>query len=249
VIQHYPTLTSTMDRAGIFARAGAPEGIVVVSDEQTAGRGRGGRHWHSPPGPALYATLVLRPPVPPPALATLPLVAGVAVAEALEALTGAAVQLKWPNDVWLGTDPTHQKVAGILLTSAISGHQVSHVLCGIGINLATPLDHLPPGGTSVLATSSREIPAREMLAALLVTFSIRYHEFLEGNGRLALAAWRARAAMLGEMVTVEDAGIARTGQFVDIDVDGALLLEQDEGMLRVVAGDLTRGPQAAGCGA
>ena len=57
VVQHYATLTSTMDRAGVFARAGAPEGIVVVSEEQTAGRGRAGRTWHSPPGAALYATL------------------------------------------------------------------------------------------------------------------------------------------------------------------------------------------------
>ncbi|MCA9877789.1 MAG: biotin--[acetyl-CoA-carboxylase] ligase, partial [Thermomicrobiales bacterium] len=110
VIQHYPTLTSTMDRAAAFARGGGPEGVVVVSDEQTAGRGRASRAWYSPSGAALYATLLLRPPVPPPALATLPLLAGVAVAEVLESLTGAPAQLKWPNDVWLGGDPAHQKV-------------------------------------------------------------------------------------------------------------------------------------------
>jgi BirA family biotin operon repressor/biotin-[acetyl-CoA-carboxylase] ligase len=246
VIQHYPMLTSTMDRAGIFARAGAPEGIVVVSDEQTAGRGRGGRAWHSPPGAALYATLLLRPSVPPSALASLPLLTGVAVAEALEALTGAAVRLKWPNDVWLGSDPEQRKVAGILLTSAISGQQVSHVLCGIGVNLATPLDQLPPGATSVLAATGKAVNAREMLDALLAAFAVRYGEYLEASGRPALDAWQARAAMLGEVVTVQDAGQTRTERFAGIDTDGALLLEQDGAVHRVVAGDLTRGPRMAG---
>jgi BirA family biotin operon repressor/biotin-[acetyl-CoA-carboxylase] ligase len=246
VIQHYPTLTSTMDRAGIYARAGAPEGIVVVSDEQTAGRGRGGRVWHSPPGAALYATLLLRPAVPPPVLATLPLLAGVAVAEALEALTGAPVQLKWPNDVWMGSDLERRKVAGILLTSAISGQQVNHVLCGIGVNLTTPLDQLPPGGTSVLTATGQTVLPRKMLDALLPVFAERYSQFQEDAEHPSLDAWRARAAMLGEVVTVQDAGQSRTGRFTGIDGDGALLLEQDGVVQRVVAGDLTRGPQKAG---
>jgi BirA family transcriptional regulator, biotin operon repressor / biotin---[acetyl-CoA-carboxylase] ligase len=246
VIQHYPTLTSTMDRAALFARAGAPEGIVVVSDEQTAGRGRAGRAWHSPSGAALYATLLLRPNVPPPALATLPLLAGVAVAEALEFLTGAVVQLKWPNDVWLGSNPEQRKVAGILLTSAISGQQVNHVLCGIGVNLATPLDQLPPGATSVLAATGTSVRPSEMLDALLPAFAARYNAYQIAAGQPALDAWRTRAAMLGEVVTVQDAGQARTGRFAGIDTNGALLLEQGGAIHRVVAGDLTRGPQMAG---
>lgn len=246
VVQHYPTLSSTMDRAGVFARAGAPEGVVVVSGEQTAGRGRSGRAWHSPPGVALYATLLLRPDVPPPALATLPLMAGVAVAEALEALTGASVQLKWPNDVWLGSDPERRKVAGILLTSAISGQQVNHVLCGIGVNLAVALDQLPPGGASVLAATGRAVSTRDMLDALLATFADRYRAYLDAGGRPTLDAWLARAAMLGEVVTVQDAGHARTGRFAGIDTDGALLLTVESGTHRVVAGDLTRGPRVAG---
>jgi BirA family biotin operon repressor/biotin-[acetyl-CoA-carboxylase] ligase len=244
VIQHYPTLTSTMDQAAILARSGAPEGIVVVSDEQTAGRGRAGRAWYSPPGAALYATLLLRPAVSPAALSTLPLLTGVAVAEALESLTGASAQLKWPNDVWLGCDPGRRKVAGILLTSALAGQRVAHVLCGIGINLTTPLEHLPAEGTSVLAATGHAMSAREMLDALLPAFAERYREYQDSAGQASLDAWRARAAMLGEVVTVQDAGQARTGRFTGIDAAGALLLEQDGVVHRVVAGDLTRGPRA-----
>ncbi len=246
VIQRYPTVTSTMDRAGVFARAGGPEGIVVVSDQQTAGRGRGGRAWHSPPGAALYATLLLRPSVPPPSLATLPLVVGIAVAEALESLTAMPIQLKWPNDVWIGSDPERQKVAGILLTSAVAGQQVDHVLCGIGVNLTSPAEHLPPGGTSILTATAQAFAPPVVLDALLAAFAARYLEYLESNGQPVLNSWRARAALLGEMVTIEDAGQTRTGRFIDIDTDGALLLEQDGEMHRVVAGDLTRGPRMAG---
>ena len=246
VVQHYPTLSSTMDRAGIFARAGAPEGTVVVSDEQTAGRGRSGRTWHSPPGTSLSATLVLRPDVPPLALATLPLMAGIAVAEALESLTGAPVHLKWPNDVWMGSDPERRKLAGILLTSAISGQQVNHVLCGVGVNLTVALDQVPPGGTSVLAATGRAVSPRDMLDALLETFADRYRAYLDAGGRPTLDAWLARAAMMGELVTVQDAGQSRTGRFAGIDDDGALLLDHDGALHRVVAGDLTRGPRVAG---
>jgi BirA family biotin operon repressor/biotin-[acetyl-CoA-carboxylase] ligase len=243
IIQHYATLTSTMDRAGVFARAGAPEGIVVVSDEQTAGRGRSGRGWYSPAGAALYATLLLRPAVTPSRLATLPLVAGVAVAEALESLTGSPVRLKWPNDVWMGDEPDRQKVAGILLTSSLAGQRVGHVLCGIGINLATPEEELPPGGLSVLAASGQRVGTRDMLDALLAAFDVRYYQYLAGTEHQVLDAWRARAALLGEIVTVEDAGVARTGRFAGIDSDGALILEHDGVVRRVVAGDLTRGPR------
>ena len=234
-----------MDRAAIFARAGAPEGIVVMSDEQTAGRGRSGRAWHSPAGAALYATLLLRPDVAPSALATLPLVAGVAVAEALELLTGAPVQLKWPNDVLMGDEQGRQKVAGILLTSRLAGQRAGHVLCGIGINLATPQENLPPGGTSVLRASGQRLDSRDMLDALLAAFTARYDQYLEALEHLVLDAWRARAALMGEIVTVVDAGQVRTGRFVDIDRDGALRLEQDGVIHRVVAGDLTRGPRVA----
>lgn len=246
VVQHYPTLDSTMDRAAHFARSGAAAGTVVVSDEQTAGRGRAGRAWHSPPGTALYATLVLRPHLSPDRLTTLPLLVGVAVAEAIEALSGAPARLKWPNDVWLGDDPERQKVAGILLTSSMSGRQTSHVLCGIGINLTTPPALLPAGGMSVLMATGAAFSPVAMLHALLPAIGRRYAEVLAHGGLPPLDSWRERAALLGEPVTVEEAGVPRAGRFIGIAPDGALLLEDGGSALRrIVAGDLTRGPRRA----
>src|SRR5687767_7047788 len=107
-----------MDVASHLARFGARERTAVVSTEQTTGRGRAGRSWQAAAGSAVFATLILRPPVPADHLSTLPLVVGVAVAETIERISGSAVWLKWPNDVWLGEGIAAAKVAGILVTSS-----------------------------------------------------------------------------------------------------------------------------------
>ncbi len=104
LIHRYDSVASTMDVASQLARFGARERTAVVSTEQTAGRGRGGRSWQAAAGSAVFATLILRPPVAAHRLSTLPLIAGVAVAEAIERIAGCAVWLKWPNDVWLGVE-------------------------------------------------------------------------------------------------------------------------------------------------
>lgn len=242
-IHSFASLTSTMDVAAELARQGALDKSVVVSAEQTAGRGRAGRTWHSPPGAALYCTLILRPTVPPHLLATLPLLAGVAVAEAIEALCGYRTLLKWPNDVWLGSDPERQKVAGILMTSAIARHEVGHVLIGIGVNVATLADDLPPGGTSILAATGAITTPDALLTTLLQRMDYGYAEFQRTTGHPSLESWRQRAALIDTAVTIEDGGRERSGIYLGIDDDGALLLREAAGVSRVMAGDLVRGPR------
>jgi BirA family biotin operon repressor/biotin-[acetyl-CoA-carboxylase] ligase len=244
IVHHYVSLTSTMDRAALLARAGARDRTAVLSDEQTAGRGRGGRTWHSPAGGAIYCTLVLRPPVRPDRLGVFPLLMGVAVAETIEALTGEQVRLKWPNDVWLGHDPTHQKVAGILLTSSISQNSVEHVLVGIGINVCSPVAKLPPGATSLFAATGVNLSPSMVFRALLERVDEVYVDYLATDGSPSLASWRAHAALVHELVTIEDAGRSHSGTFLGVDDDGALLLRSPDGdVCRSIAGDLVRGPQ------
>ncbi|HEU0113731.1 MAG TPA: biotin--[acetyl-CoA-carboxylase] ligase, partial [Thermomicrobiales bacterium] len=103
IVHRFGAVDSTMDEAARLAAAGAPEGTVVRADFQRAGRGRAGRSWESPPGAALLTTLLFRPVVPPDRLGVLALSAGVAVAEAIEAVGVGPAWLKWPNDVWLGS--------------------------------------------------------------------------------------------------------------------------------------------------
>ena len=244
IVHHYASLTSTMDRATLLARLGARDQTAVLSDEQTTGRGRGGRSWHSPHGSSVYCTLILRPFVRPDRLGVLPLLAGVAVAEAIELLTGKTARLKWPNDVWLGDDPAHQKVAGILLTSSVSGRSVDYVLVGIGVNVAAPIQELPLGATSLLAASGVSITPRVVFLSLLERIERNYQAFLAAGGRPSLDSWRARAALINESVMIEDGGHARCGTLLGVDDDGALLLlGHDDRMCRIVAGDLVRGPR------
>ena len=152
LIHRYDSVASTMKVASQFALFGARERTVVVSTEQTDGRGRGGRSWRAEAGSAVFATLILRPPVAAPRLSTLPLIAGVAVAEAIERIAGCTVWLKWPNDVWLGVDAHFAKVAGVLVTTSLRGDTVDHALVGIGINVLDGAQDLPrrsdndPGG-------------------------------------------------------------------------------------------------------
>ncbi|HTA19793.1 MAG TPA: biotin--[acetyl-CoA-carboxylase] ligase, partial [Polyangia bacterium] len=124
---------STNDLAATRARAGAAQGLVVATDQQSAGRGRLGRAWHSPAGENLYVSILLRPARPAPEIPPLTLLAGAAVARALTAL-GLAPRLKWPNDVQLVGDG-NRKVAGILTEMSSEGGRVGHVVVGVGLNV------------------------------------------------------------------------------------------------------------------
>jgi BirA family transcriptional regulator, biotin operon repressor / biotin---[acetyl-CoA-carboxylase] ligase len=230
-----------MDEVEQRARSGATEGLVVVAGEQTAGRGRTGRAWTVPAGTGLLCSVLLRPPVPPDRLSTLPLIAGVAVAEAIEDCAPVSCRLKWPNDVWIDG----RKVAGLLAKATTSAGVVDHIVLGVGINLTAKTAELPPGATSVAEESGTLVDRSRMLDALLLRLQWHYDRFVEAWGRPDLAGWRARAALLGETVTVEDAGAPITGRLKGVADDGALLVAVDGGVKRIVAGDLSRGPVPA----
>jgi BirA family biotin operon repressor/biotin-[acetyl-CoA-carboxylase] ligase len=244
VIYRYDRVASTMDVAAALARFGAPDRSAAISTEQTAGRGRAGRTWQAPSGSSLFCTLILRPRVAADRLSTLPLVTAVAVAEAIETRTGAPVQVKWPNDLWIGTDPDRLKTGGILATSTLRGSEVAYVLVGIGINVTSDSAALPPRATSLLVATGVRVAPADLFDTILAQFDPAYADFLASGGRPSLAAWRSRAALLGEPVTIEDAGRVLSGIYAGIDDDGALLLQDSlSGMRRVVAGNLARGPQ------
>jgi BirA family biotin operon repressor/biotin-[acetyl-CoA-carboxylase] ligase len=244
LIHYYDTVGSTMDVASRLAQLGARDRTVVFSVEQTAGRGRGGRSWHAPPGTAVFCTFILRPSVLPERLSTLPLISGVAVAEAIENISRCDAQLKWPNDVWLGSDPENAKVAGVLVTSSLRANTVHHALVGIGINVLAQSADLPRGATSLRGATGVTARPEDVFNALLQQFDVIYEGFVATGGRPSLDHWHSRAALLGEMVTIEDASRSLTGVFTGIDEDGALLLETPGlASRKVVAGELVRGPR------
>jgi len=226
----YPEVGSTNDIAGVMAERGAAEGLVVLADRQTAGRGRLGRSWASPSGAGIYVSVVLRPSMTTATL--LPIAAGVAVAEGIASATALSPHVKWPNDVHI----SGRKLAGILAEGA-----VGHVVLGIGINVASaayPAD-VAARATSIEAELSRPVDRGLVLAECLAALASRYRELQDGRGRHVVDAWRSRAAsMLGRRVEWESSGTRQVGLAENIDDDGALIVKVAAGTQRVRSGEV-----------
>jgi BirA family biotin operon repressor/biotin-[acetyl-CoA-carboxylase] ligase len=227
--------------ADLLARGG-PEGQVLVAEEQTAGRGRAGRTWVSLPGASLTFSVLVRPTsVPPAARGWLPLLTGVAVADAVRSAAGVAAVLKWPNDVLVGD----RKLAGILAEQSPPGDAV---VIGVGLNVATPGDALPVSPTGLPATSlmveGAEVAREALLVEILRALERLYLPFRtdpdpEGSG--LLAEYSAACATLGRIVRVElPAGRALTGLAEGIDRGGRLLVRPADAdrAIPVSAGDI-----------
>ena len=220
------------------AASGAAEGLVLVAEEQTAGRGRLGRPWETPPGTALALSVLLRPAgVPPARHGWLPLIAGISVAAATRAVSGVDARLKWPNDVLIGDG----KLAGILAEAAAGA-----VVIGIGVNVSTSPGELPagPGGlrpTSLLA-SGAPVARETVLTGILRALGERYARFRanpdpERSG--LLAEYSDLSATIGHDVRVElPGGATLAGQATGIDGDGRLLLSANGKEHAIAAGDV-----------
>jgi len=234
-LHHYETIGSTNDEARRLARAGAPEGTLVCADAQQKGRGRRGRSWQSPPG-NLYLSLVLRPDAPPSRAPQLGFVAALALVDAVEQLAGPRLPLrfKWPNDVLAD----RAKLAGILLESEMAaGGGLDFVILGIGVNLVSAPNNLEYPATSLADRGFAVTPA-----SLLETFVARFADWAERwreNGFAPVrAAWLERAGGIGEAVRVRLDRLTLDGRFLDLDADGALILEASDGPRRIAAGEV-----------
>ena len=240
VIHHFDSTDSTQRHAMALAREGAPEGTVVIAERQTHGRGRLGRSFFSPQGVSLYASMILRPEIPPGLAPQITLVAGLAVAEAVERHARLRPALKWPNDVLLDG----RKVAGILTEMESEADRVLFVVCGPGVNLNVPRAAFPPElrriATSILATTGRAVDRVAFATDLFEAFERLYDEFLSRGFGALRARWQALSVLTGRHVTVEGAGAPIEGEVVGIEDDGALTLESRGGKrIRVIAGDVT----------
>lgn len=239
-MHRFAALPSTNDEALRLARAGAPAGECVVADGQTAGRGRGGHAWSSPPGVALYFSVVLRPRVAPDRLPLATLACGVAVAEAIRAATGLPAGLKWPNDVLVGL----RKCTGILCEAESGGPGGAFVVAGVGINVNTPAAALPPRplfpATSLAAEAGRAFDRGALLAECLARIAAEIARLEAPGGAEAVAArFSALDALRGRRLRAElPDGTALDGENLGIDPSGALLLAGPSGPVPVLAGSI-----------
>ncbi len=233
-VEWHPVVDSTNAVAAAAAARGAPEIGVVVADAQTAGRGRHGRRWQSPPGASLLLSLLVRPVVPPAAVSLLPLLTGLALAETVDRCGPALpVALKWPNDLLLGS----RKAAGILVEGLPGGAAV----VGIGVNVdwrGVERGAELAGATS-LAEAGAAVDRWALLADLVSGFARRYRAW-QALPAAFLDGYRARCTTLGRPVMVtRRAGDTVTGVATAVRVDGALIVRVDDGgTVAVTAGDV-----------
>lgn len=234
---------STSDDAKQAARRGAPHGAAFVADRQSAGRGRMGHAWHSPPGENLYASWVLRPRVPARLLPPLSLAGGLAVLDAVRELEGARLEprLKWPNDVLV----SGRKLAGVLVEALLAGDRVDAVVVGIGVNVRArafppPLDAI---ATSLALEGAGALDRGLLFSVLSAALARRVAQFeTEGVASLAREV-RAADALAGQEIAIDGA----RGTAAGLDDEGRLLVRGADGVLRAfAAGEVSIGTRPRG---
>ncbi len=240
-ILFYGRVGSTNLQAREHAFEKGEEGLVVMAESQSEGKGRVGRTWESPAGVNLYFSVLLRPPIAPAAAAQIPLFAGVALANSLSRATGLEARIKWPNDVFIHG----KKVAGILSEMEAAGSKVRFVILGTGVNVNWqkrdfPLDLLETA-TSLREEAGRELSRPLIAAAIFEELEREYALFLEqGFSPRLREEWNRLSWINQKRVMVTVMNQQSEGWVLGLDRDGALLLEDDEGKIqRLIAGDIS----------
>ncbi len=238
-VYHFFKTDSTNRVAMELGFAGEPEGAVVLAEEQTAGRGRAGRTWHSERGAGLYVTLLLRPRLSPVQAPLLTMLAGLSAHSAVEAQTGLTAELKWPNDLLLNG----KKFGGILTEMHAEPNAVRFVIVGIGINVN---QEKFPGELAATATSLRRETGRqesrlELLVRLLSQFETDYNRFLREGAPYVVQRFELVSSFAnGKRVRVDTGTETYQGTTAGLSPEGLLIVKKDEGaMVTVISGDVS----------
>lgn len=245
-VECYAQLGSTNALVRQRARAGHPEGLVVLADEQTAGRGRLGRSWAAPPGSSLLCSVLLRPAwLAPTDAFLLTMLAGVALCDAVEQVAPLHARLKWPNDLLLPADGGLRKAAGILSELELAGDTISWAVSGMGINVSWSPQGMVDGrdlaaqATSLSTALGRPVDRMALLRALLIQLERGYTALRQGQRSVLFEQWRVRLATLGQPVFVRLPAGELQGIAEGVEPSGALRVRDAQGVLHtVVAGDV-----------
>jgi BirA family biotin operon repressor/biotin-[acetyl-CoA-carboxylase] ligase len=225
-----------------LAREGAVEGTVVLADSQTAGRGRMGRPWFSPPGVNLYASVLFRPTFAAREAGRFGLIAGLAVSDAIREL-GLYPAIKWPNDVLVGG----RKVAGSLAECALASGRVDFLLLGVGVNLnvsdedlAAGLGPAAAGATSLAAATGRQVDRNAFAASYLSHVDAWARRWAQQGVDAVLQAWHQRDILTDRHVEVRGAQGSFAGRVQGLDAEGLLVVVDETGQRRTVTSEEIR---------
>jgi BirA family transcriptional regulator, biotin operon repressor / biotin---[acetyl-CoA-carboxylase] ligase len=235
---HFFKVDSTNRVAMDLGHAGEPEGAVVIAEEQTGGRGRAGRSWHSERASGLYVTLLLRPRLSPVQAPLLTMMAGLAARQAIQNQAGGSIDLKWPNDLLMNG----KKVAGILTEMHAEPSQIRFVIVGMGINVNQdkfPAD-LAAIATSLRIETGRQQSRMQLLVRLLREFESSYNKFMiEGSASVVDRFAAVSSYATGKRVRVSDGRDSFAGVTTGLTPEGLLQVKRESGqVVPVLAGDV-----------
>jgi BirA family biotin operon repressor/biotin-[acetyl-CoA-carboxylase] ligase len=239
-IYYHSETGSTNDEAFSLGKACAPEGTSVIADSQREGKGRLGRSWHSPRGANIYTSVILRPQMESSEISRIPIMAGVAVAEVMDAFCPGKISLKWPNDVLLN----EKKVCGILSTAKITAGKIDFIVLGIGINVNMSgnqfSEEIRDSATSLFVETRREFPREDLIISLYENLEKWYKQLTQKGFGAIKENWLNLAPMIGQMVQVVFKDETIRGKAAGIDDDGSLILVDEANKeIKVMAGDAT----------
>ena len=241
-IIYYSQIGSTNDEAKKRAVDGCPEGTLVITEAQLGGRGRLSRVWFSPFTKGIWFSLILRPPFPPQEAPKCTLMAAVAINRAIRDCTGLASGIKWPNDILYNG----KKLVGILTEMSAEMDAINHIVIGMGVNVNITEADIPPElksvATSLQIETGSPVSRLELFVQILNRLEELYLSVKKQGFAVVLDAWRQESITLGRLVTVIGSESSFNGKALDIDADGALLVETATGVERVLAGDVSIRP-------
>ena len=238
-IHYYETVASTQKIANELANNGAPEGTIVVADEQTAGRGRLARQWVSPKGTGIWMSLILKPDIPIFQAPQLTLLSAVAAVQGIEQATGAKPEIKWPNDLLMNG----RKVSGILTEMQAEADGIHSVIIGIGINVNQQQSDFPAELQTIATSLAIETGTRQSreacMAAILAQFESLYSRYCESGFSEIKHLWEKHAISIGKVVTAVTARERITGTALGITDEGVLLVKDEGGSVhRIFSADI-----------
>lgn len=233
-IYYEETVDSTQKIAHRLSMENAPEGTLVIADEQLQGKGRLGRSWHSPKYTGVWMSIILRPDIPVGKTPQLTLLTAVAVVQAIQEITGLEPRIKWPNDILLNG----KKVTGILTELQAEADKVHAVIVGIGINANQKTEDFPleirSKATSLFIESGKKVNRSELIRAVLAKLEKLYKLYLSNGFEPVKILWESYALSIGKTITARTLNKTITGKALGITEDGVLKIEDADGKIHYV---------------
>ncbi|SKC92874.1 biotin--[acetyl-CoA-carboxylase] ligase [Maledivibacter halophilus] len=238
-IYYFKTIDSTNNYGKKLALDGALEGTIVLSDEQTGGRGRLGRAWVSPPGTSISMSIILRPTIYPNEAAKITEITAAAVANAISRVTKLKTGIKWPNDIIINS----KKVCGILTEMSAEINSINYVIVGMGINVNINEfpDEINNVATSLKKELNMEISRKELVINIVNEFEKLYYDFINtGDLSKTVEICKEKSVILGKMIKIINRNEIIIAKAIDIDENGELIIKKDDGeIINIISGEIS----------